>query len=247
MTVFKRLFKNTDNQTTPTLSFSGSCFRNKNSNQLIMSINSNITFPFLREGLKFRRRGKNILDIFIFLTVHGGEGRRSCFKKCSRSDSSPEHPGWIRHTFTRMLWKERMFADKKWFGGLTHPHTGSTGSAAGSLEDSCTCIHPPDFGSHADTCGFHHTRPYLSETNTQQTTVTTFILYRLILTSLVFQTFAALSVGIQWESSLAVAVEAPRRVLAGAIGATHAGVRGTFVVVYAERRKSSDECRHQSW
>ena len=60
-----------------------------------------------------------------------------------------------------------IFADKK-SGGITHPRTGSTGSAAGSLEDSCTGIHPLGSDSRADTCGYHHTHPYLSGTHTQQ-------------------------------------------------------------------------------
>lgn len=61
--------------------------------------------------------------------------------------------------------KERIFlqADKK---NTAHQRTGSTGSAAGILVDSCTCIHPLCSDSHADTGGFHHTRPYLSGTNT---------------------------------------------------------------------------------
>lgn len=65
--------------------------------------------------------------------------------------------------------KERIFifADKK-NSGITHPHTGSTGSAVGSLVDSCTCIHPPGSDSHADTCGYHRTHPNLSGTNIQQ-------------------------------------------------------------------------------
>ena len=58
-----------------------------------------------------------------------------------------------------------IFADKK-SGGITHPRTGSTGSAAGSLEDSCTGIHPLGSDSRADTCGYRHTHPYLSGTHT---------------------------------------------------------------------------------
>lgn len=47
-----------------------------------------------------------------------------------------------------------------------HQHTGSTGSAAGNLGDSCTCIHPLSSDSHADTCGFRRTRPCLPGTST---------------------------------------------------------------------------------
>lgn len=96
------------------------------------------------------------------------------FQKCFRPDSNPRTSSlcgtYVGNRVVRMLSKGRIciFAAKKKKSGVSHPHTGSTGSAAGSLLDSCICIHPPGSDSHADTCGYHHTHPYLSGTNIQQ-------------------------------------------------------------------------------
>lgn len=83
----------------------------------------------------------------------------------------PQHQGCMVHTLATKSSgcpKREEFLYLLIKSGFTHPHTGSTGSAAGSLVDSCTCMHQLSSDSHADTCGYHHTHPYLSGTNTQQ-------------------------------------------------------------------------------
>lgn len=67
----------------------------------------------------------------------------------------------------RMFQNERIviFAVKE-DSGITYQHTDSTDSAAGSLGDSCTCIHLLSSDSHAGICDCRHTHPYLSNAHT---------------------------------------------------------------------------------
>lgn len=125
---------------------------------------------------------------------------------------------------------------------VTHQHTGSTGSVAGSLEDSYTCSHPPGSDNHADICGSLHTRPCLLEIEETvcQSLVFTNQLHIVNRWGLGrFHTFTRLSIRIQCKAALAVAAEAPRTVLADAVGATQIGVTCTFIVVYADREEGT--------
>lgn len=149
-----------------------------------------------------------------------------------------------------------IFANKN-NSGASHPHTGSTGSAAGSPADSCTGIHPPGSDSRAGTCGCRHTRPYLSGAEKQRVLLqeTDSALdqpsRRLPLKAGCWPTFTGLSVRIQRESTLAVAAEAPRRVLADAVVATQIGICRTFVVVCKKERigwvKAADLPTDEIW
>lgn len=128
-----------------------------------------MTFPYYGR-VELQEERKNILDIFIFWQARG-KGWIICFKKApgqTLPTTSRPHGTYFGNQVTRMPQKGRIFifADKK-NSGITHPHTGSTGSAAGSLVDSCTCMHRLSSDSHADTCGYRHTHPYLSGTSTQ--------------------------------------------------------------------------------
>lgn len=113
--------------------------------------------------------------------------------------------------------------------GVTHLHTGSTGSVAGSLVDSYTCTHPPGSDNHADICGYPRTHPCLFEINIQEGVCQSLVLSNKLPIANhsalgCVHTFTGLRVRIQCIATLAVAIEAPWAVLADTVGATQIGV-----------------------
>lgn len=137
---------------------------------------------------------------------------------------------------------------------VTHPHTGSTGSAARSPEDSRSGNLPACSDSHAGSGGYCYTHPHLRKMNIQtaqflilSTFTFHFTVWHRYVTLLTISnriwggllTFTLQSCGVQGETFRAFTVEATRCVDTRGLWTTHTALTCTLVVICKERRNTS--------